>query len=82
LACVQPAFQSAGLIPADFIPWNAYPWFIDRPRTESELIEGSLTLVGLLGFLPDLEVVMLQGAKRRPPGESHWMHSRPFGDVG
>lgn len=53
--------DAAGLTPADFTPWNAYPWFIDRAPTLTELREASPTLAGLLELLPDLEVVLLQG---------------------
>jgi hypothetical protein len=52
---------SVGLTLADFTPWNAYPWFIDRAPTDAELRDASSTLVGLLDLLPDLEVVLLQG---------------------
>jgi hypothetical protein len=53
--------EQAGLTPADFTPWNAYPWFIDRAPNEEEIREASWTLVGLLELLPELEAVLLQG---------------------
>lgn len=53
--------EQAGLTTADFLPWNAYPWFVDRAPTNDELIEASATLVDLLDLLPELEVVLLQG---------------------
>jgi Uracil DNA glycosylase superfamily. len=55
--------EQAGLTPADFTPWNAYPWFIDRNPTDAELLDASPTLVGLLELLPNLVVVMLQGGQ-------------------
>ena len=55
--------ESAKLTPADFTPWNAYPWFIDRAPTYEEIIEASPTIVGLLELLPNLEIVMLQGGE-------------------
>lgn len=50
---------SVGLDSADFTPWNAYPWFIDRAPTDEELRDASPTLVGLLDLLPNIEVVLL-----------------------
>lgn len=54
---------TAGLIATDFTPWNAYPWFIDRAPTADELRSASRVLVALLELLPDLQVVLLQGAE-------------------
>ena len=47
-----------GLTPMDFTPWNAYPWSINRAPTESEIVEASTAIVGLLELLPNLEVVL------------------------
>lgn len=55
--------EGAGLTPADFTPWNAYPWYINRTPTDDELLDASPTLVGLLELLPNLQLVMLQGGE-------------------
>lgn len=55
--------EQAGLTPADFTPWNAYPWFIGRAPTAAEIREASSSLVGLIDLLPKLKVVMLQGGQ-------------------
>lgn len=51
----------AGLTPAHFLPWNAYPWYINRAPNASELRQGAEALHGLLALLPDVVVVLLQG---------------------
>jgi hypothetical protein len=56
---------SVGLTSADFTPWNAYPWYINRAPTNDELRDASPSLVGLLDLLPDLELVLLQGNEAR-----------------
>jgi hypothetical protein len=55
--------ERAGLRPEDFTPWNAYPWFIDRAPSKQEIVDASPTITGLLDLLPDVEVVLLQGAE-------------------
>jgi hypothetical protein len=52
---------SAGLTPAQMIPWNAYPWYINRKPTARELKAGLSPLLRLLDLLPRLRVVMLNG---------------------
>jgi uracil-DNA glycosylase len=47
----------------DVVPWNAYPWFIDRSPKAAELKEGAEALRRLLDLLPNLRVVMLCGSK-------------------
>jgi hypothetical protein len=53
--------EQAGLTPADFTPWNAYPWYINAAPTDEQIAEAAPTLLGLIELLPDLEVVLLQG---------------------
>jgi hypothetical protein len=51
----------AGLTPRDVIPWNAYPWYINKKPTPMQLRVATPTLLGLIDLLPKLEVVVLQG---------------------
>ena len=43
------------------IPWNAYPWYINRQPKAAELTAGLDPLRRLLALLPRLRVVMLNG---------------------
>jgi hypothetical protein len=53
------------------ITWNAYPWYINKSPTASQLDAGVMPLRRLLELLPDVSVVMLMG--RRAAGD----RSRP-----
>jgi len=53
--------DAAGIRASDFLPWNAYPWFIDRQPTGAEMREATPTLIELISLLPQLKVVLLQG---------------------
>jgi hypothetical protein len=55
------AFTAAGIHARDVTPWNAYPWYINRAPNASERQAGVDPLVRLLGLLPHLRVVLLQG---------------------
>jgi hypothetical protein len=52
----------AGLSAADLLPWNAYPWYINRKPSTAELILGLPTILRLLELAPAIDVVVLQGA--------------------
>ncbi|PPF51231.1 hypothetical protein C5B94_14860 [Clavibacter michiganensis] len=54
-------FAEHGIRDRDVLPWNAYPWFIDRAPGAVEGRLGARVLVELVALLPDLEVVLLQG---------------------
>jgi hypothetical protein len=43
------------------IPWNAYPWYINRAPKAAELEAGIEPLLSLIRLLPNLRVVMLHG---------------------
>jgi hypothetical protein len=43
------------------LPWNAYPWYINRAPRAAEREQGAAVLADLIGLLPDLLVVLLQG---------------------
>ncbi len=54
-------FVEAGLDPADFIPWNAYPCYINAAPTTAQLRAGTDPLRQVLNLLPAVRVVLLQG---------------------
>jgi hypothetical protein len=53
--------DAAGIAVADTLPWNAYPWYINRLPRATELEDGVEPLRELLGLLPRLRVVVLLG---------------------
>ena len=55
----------AGIKPNDLVPWNAYPWYINRQPTAAELRGATNALLGLVDLLPLLTVVLLQGEQAR-----------------
>lgn len=55
-------YFSAVNISADtIVPWNIYPWYINRKPNSRELELGIEPLKLLINMLPDLKVVMLHG---------------------
>jgi hypothetical protein len=54
-------FSSAEIPAQDIVPWNVYPWYINREPTAKELQAGIDPLMRLLALLPKLRVVMLHG---------------------
>ncbi len=70
--------EHGGLVPDDGVPWNAYPWYINRAPTASELRVGAAALERLLELLGQLQIVLLLGReakqcwtflrKRKPSG--------------
>lgn len=55
----------AGIDATDVIPWNAYPWYINRAPKPAELEAGVEPLRRLIGLLPRLRVVMLHGVSAK-----------------
>jgi hypothetical protein len=53
--------DAAGVPVTETLPWNAYPWYINRLPQGSELDDGVEPLRQLLGLLPALQVVVLLG---------------------
>jgi hypothetical protein len=51
----------AGLRAENMVPWNAYPWYINRPPKAAELDAGVDPLRRLINVLPNVRVVMLNG---------------------
>jgi hypothetical protein len=69
--------DEAGIPVMETLPWNAYPWYINREPRAAELEDGVEPLARLLGLLPRLRVVVLLGGsaqdgwrrlERRHPG--------------
>jgi hypothetical protein len=54
-------FESVGISPRQVLPWNAYPWYVNRAPSASERDAGAAVIVDLLKLLPNLRVVLLQG---------------------
>jgi uracil-DNA glycosylase len=55
--------HEAGLTAGDMLPWNTYPWYINRKPQAIELQAGLDPLRRLLALLPRLRVVMLNGGE-------------------
>ena len=45
-------FREAGINPADVVPWNAYPWYINAAPTKAQLAQGTEPLRQLIALLP------------------------------
>lgn len=54
-------FRGAGIDPAEVVPWNAYPWYINSKPTREQLQQGTEPLRRLIALLPHLRVVILEG---------------------
>lgn len=53
--------EMVGLSPRALLPWNAYPWYINRAPKTAELDAGAPTILQLLQLAPEVSVVLLQG---------------------
>lgn len=53
--------EAAGIPAFELLPWNAYPWYINRAPKTAELDVGVETILHLLNLARDLTVVLLQG---------------------
>lgn len=58
---INAYFTEAGISANEVIPWNAYPWYINRQPTAHELEAGIDPLRRLIDLLPNLKVVMIHG---------------------
>lgn len=45
----------------EIVPWNAYPWYINRAPKAAQLDEGVTPLRRIIDLLPQLRIVMLHG---------------------
>ena len=55
--------DEAGIAFDRTVPWNAYPWYINRKPLAAEIDAGVDPLLGLIELLPRLRVVMLNGGE-------------------
>lgn len=53
--------DTVGVSPFELLPWNAYPWYINRAPRAPELDQGVEALVQVIDLMPELRVVLLQG---------------------
>lgn len=58
---ISKLFGDAGIDASDIVPWNAYPWYINRAPKAVELNAGVAPLNRIIELLPKLRVVMLHG---------------------
>lgn len=62
---ISELFATARIDAEEIVPWNVYPWYINRaPRTD-ELQKGVEPLKRIIDLLPKLRVVMLHGVSAR-----------------
>ncbi|WP_421874631.1 uracil-DNA glycosylase [Mycolicibacterium wolinskyi] len=54
-------FEQHGISPRKVLPWNAYPWYVNRAPKAGELNAGAAVLLQLLDLVPTCCVVLLQG---------------------
>jgi hypothetical protein len=54
-------YKVAGIASRDIMPWNAYPWYINKKPLSSQLKAGAETIAQLLALLKHVQVVMLHG---------------------
>ena len=53
--------EEAGISSFELLPWNAYPWYINRAPKASELDAGVEAILHLLELAPKVKIVLLQG---------------------
>ena len=54
-------FADSGINAGDVVPWNAYPWYINKAPTAAQLEDGVQPLLDIIALMPRLRVVMLHG---------------------
>ena len=62
---ISRLFTEAGINACDVVPWNVYPWYINRAPKAAELEAGIEPLRRLIELLPRLRVVMLHGGSAK-----------------
>jgi hypothetical protein len=58
---ISELFAKAKIDASDIVPWNVYPWYINRAPKAAELEAGVAPLTRIIELLPKLRVVMLHG---------------------
>lgn len=64
-ARMHELFTAQGVPLADVLPWNAYPWYINRSPSAAERQAGVDPLLRLLDVATAIRVVLLQGNDAR-----------------
>jgi len=54
-------FEEYGISARQVLPWNAYPWYINRAPNAAEKNAGAEVIQELISLIPTLKVVLLQG---------------------
>jgi hypothetical protein len=54
-------FEEHGILPRWVLPWNAYPWYINRAPRAAEKDAGAKVMCEVIDLVPTLQVVLLQG---------------------
>jgi hypothetical protein len=54
-------YAQAGIPACDIVPWNSYPWYINKAPSVVQLRAGAETIAHLLEILKEVRVVMLHG---------------------
>lgn len=54
-------FDQYAITARQVLPWNAYPWYVNRAPRAAEREQGAAVLADLIPLLPNLRVVLLQG---------------------
>ncbi|BCM91003.1 hypothetical protein IAD21_02867 [Abditibacteriota bacterium] len=62
---ISKFFAAAQITADDIVPWNVYPWYINRDPSATELKAGVKPLKRLIDLLPNLKVVMLHGGSAK-----------------
>jgi hypothetical protein len=58
---ISELFAKVEIDASDIVPWNVYPWYINRAPRAAELEAGVAPLSRIIDLLPKLRVVMLHG---------------------
>jgi hypothetical protein len=58
---ISNLFAGVGIDAGEIVPWNAYPWYINRAPKAAELDAGVEPLKRVIELMPKLKVVMLHG---------------------
>lgn len=75
---VDNYFANAGIGAMEIVPWNAYPWYINRVPRAAELKHGTGPLLEIVKLLPDLRIVMVHGVS----AQQSWKYfARRFGSL-
>lgn len=58
-------FKAAGIAAEEAVPWNIFPWYMNRSPNAAQIAAGLPPLHDLIKLLPKLRVVMVHGGSAR-----------------